>query len=144
MHPRFLCSKTSSDGLQGQDGAGDERGLLLEDRVINGGAEAFIEDLDPEQLRRGGGAVFVGGGDGDVEGQALIGVPGESRFLEALDLGQGDVVEVFARGVDGKGNVTGDGRAEGAGGIGGQLVGDLELGADVIGVCQICFDQMFL
>ncbi len=84
-----------SDGLQGQDGAGDKRTLLLEHRVIDRSTEAFVQDLDAEELGRGGRAVFVGGGDRDVKGQALIGVPGQSDLLEALNGRERDVVEVF-------------------------------------------------
>lgn len=130
----FLRSKKSSDGLQRQDGTGDEGRLLLEHRVVDRRSKAFVQDLDAEELRGGGGSVFVGGRDRDVEGQALVGVPGKSRFLKALDGRQRDVVELFGGGVDGKRNIPEERRAEGAGTVGRELVGDLELGTDVIGV----------
>ena len=108
----------ASDGLQGQDGAGDEGRLLLEHRVVDGRAKAFVQDLDAKELGRGGGPVFVGGRDRDIEGQALVGVPGQSRFLEALDGRQGNVVEIFRGRVHGKGNVAEGRRTEGAGAVG--------------------------
>ncbi len=117
-----------------QHGAGDEGGLLLEDGVVDRGAETFVEDLDAEQLGRGGGAVLVGGGDGDVEGQDLVGVPGRGDFLEALDLGEGDVIELVGGGVDRQGNIAGDGGVEGAGGVGGEIEVLLELGTDIVAV----------
>jgi hypothetical protein len=64
-----------ADGLQGRNRLGDEGGLLFDDGVIDGSAEAFVEDFYAEQFGRGGGAVFVGGGDGDIEGQDLISEP---------------------------------------------------------------------
>jgi hypothetical protein len=72
-----------TDGLQWRDGLGNECRLLLDDGVIDGGAEAFVEDFDAEQFGRGGGAVFVGGGDGDVKGQDLVSEPGESVLVGA-------------------------------------------------------------
>ena len=68
------------------DRAGDEGRLLLDDGVVDRGAEAFVEDLDAEQLGRGGGAVLVGAGDGDVEGQDLVGVPGLGGGCETLEV----------------------------------------------------------
>lgn len=64
-------------GLERRDGLGDESGLLFDDSVIDGGAEALVEDFDAEQLGAGGGSVLIGAGDGDVEGQApeLLGGP---------------------------------------------------------------------
>jgi len=121
----------ASDGLEGQDGAGDKGRLLLEHRVVDRRAKTFVQDLDAKQFRRGGGPVFVGGGDRDIEGQALVGVPGQSRFLEALDGRQRNVVKLFRGGVHGQGNIAIGRRAEGAGAVGGELVGDLELGTDL-------------
>ena len=69
---------SGAEGLQGSDGLGDEGGLLFDDGVVDGGAEALVEDLDAEQFGAGAGAVLVGAGDGDVEGQDLVGEPGES------------------------------------------------------------------
>ena len=88
---------------------GHERGLHLEHGVIDRRPEAFVQDLDPKQFRRGGGAVFVGGGHGDVEGQGLVGIPGQGGLFEALDLGEGDVVELIDGGVDRDGDVAGEG-----------------------------------
>ena len=131
---KLLAFEEVSDGLQRQDGAGDEGRLLLEHRVVDRGAKAFVQDLDAEELGRGGGSVFVGGGDGDVEGQALVVVPGKSRLLEALDGRQGNVVEIVGGGVHRKRNIPGERRAEGAGGVGGQVGRNLELGTNVVGV----------
>lgn len=78
----------AADRLQRLDRAGDEGRLLLDDGVVDRGAEAFVEDLDPEELGTGGGAVLVGAGDGDVEGQDLVGVPGQGGFFEALSMGR--------------------------------------------------------
>ena len=89
------------DRLQGRDGAGHEGGLHLQHRVVDRGAEALVEDLDPEQLGRGGGPVLVGGGDGHVEGQDLVGVPGLGDFLEALDFGERDIIQLLGDGVEG-------------------------------------------
>ena len=75
----------------GLDVAGDEGGLHLGDRVVDRHAAAFVQDLDPEDLHAGGGAVFVGAGQGDVEGEDLVGVPGQGFGLEA-----GDGVEALA------------------------------------------------
>lgn len=69
----------------GLDVAGDEGGLHLGDRVVDGHARAFLQDLDPEDLHAGNSAVFVGAGQRDVEGRDLIGVPGQSFGLEARD-----------------------------------------------------------
>jgi len=85
---------------------------LLYDRVVDRRPEAFIQDLDSEQLSRGGGAVFVGGGQGDVEGQDLVGVPGQSHFFETLYVGQRDVVQLVDGSVDGHGNVSHQGGVE--------------------------------
>jgi len=112
--------------------AGDEGRLHLKHGVIDGGAEAFVEDLDAEQLAAGGGAVFVGCGHGDVKGQSLVGVPGQSGFLEALDFGERDVVELIDGCVDRHGDITGEGRVEDSGGIGGEVEILLELGTDVV------------
>ena len=68
-----------ADGLQRGDRLGDEGGLLFDDGVVDGGAEAFVEDLDAEQFGRGGGSVLVGAGDGDVEGEDLVGIAGTAR-----------------------------------------------------------------
>lgn len=65
-----------AESLQGSNGLGDEGGLLFDDGVIDGGAETFVEDLDAEQFGTGAGAVLIGAGDGDIEGQDLIGEPG--------------------------------------------------------------------
>lgn len=46
------------------------------------------------------GAVFVGVGDGDVEGQDLVGVPGISQFFAAADFRQGLVVDLVDGGAD--------------------------------------------
>jgi hypothetical protein len=59
-------------------------GLLLEHGIIDREAEALVQDLDSEQFGRGGGAILVGAGAGDVKGRHLIGVPGVGDFLEAL------------------------------------------------------------
>jgi hypothetical protein len=119
--------------LGSQNRAGDERGLLLEDGVIDRRAEAFVEDLDAEQFGGSGSAIFVGGGDGDVEGQALVGVPGKSILFEALDAGEWGVVGGVNHAVDGvEGSFTvGQAGTEGADGIGGEAGGYLELGTDL-------------
>src|SRR5438270_6029826 len=85
-----LCSGDQggvAQGLQGSDGLGHERGLLLDDGVIDGGAETLVEDLDPEQFGRSSGAVLVGAGNGDIKGQDLVGKPGESELSNIFLLG---------------------------------------------------------
>ncbi len=52
-------------------------------------AGAFVQDLDAVDLHRGGGAQLRGSGQGDVEGQDLIGVPGLGELLQAVDSGHG-------------------------------------------------------
>ena len=51
-----------------------ERGLHLADRVVDRDAGSLVEDLDAEDLGRCLGSVFVGAGEGDVEGQDLVAV----------------------------------------------------------------------
>jgi hypothetical protein len=121
-----------ADRLERRDRAGDEGRLHLKHRVIDGRSEAFVQDLHSEQFRRSGGAIFVGRGDRDIEGQSLVGVPGQSGFLEALDLGERDVVELIDGGVDRNSDITGEGGVEDAGGIGGEVEILLELGTDVV------------
>jgi hypothetical protein len=77
--------KARGHGLPGLDEAGHEAGLHLGDRVIDRHAGAFIEDLDAGDLHGAGSALFVGAGQGDIEGQDLVGVPGRSFLLEAGD-----------------------------------------------------------
>jgi hypothetical protein len=72
-------------GRERLDSAGDEGRLHLADGVVDGDAIAFVEDLDAEDLAGGSAALFVGGGQGDVEGQDLVGVPGGGQFLVAGD-----------------------------------------------------------
>ena len=67
-----LQQRSPSDGLERRDRAGDESRLLLKHGVVDRGAKAFVEDLDAEQLGGGGGAVFVGRGQGDIKGQDLV------------------------------------------------------------------------
>lgn len=113
-----------------QYGASDKSRLLFHDRVVDGAAPAFVHDFDAEDLAGGGGAIFVGGGDGDVEGQNLIDVPGSGNFLEALDGAERDVIELVGRGVDGKRHVQSRRRVEGSSRVGGQIGRDLELGTE--------------
>ena len=89
-----------SDGLKRKDRAHDKSRLLFHDRVVDRGAEAFVQDLAIGDLGGGGGAILVGGGDGDVEGHDLVGVPGQSHFLEARDFRQGNGIEIRHGGVD--------------------------------------------
>ena len=93
--------------------AGHRRGLHLGHGVVDRGSEAFVQDLDAEQLGRGGRSVFVGAGDGDVEGQDLVGVPGVGDFLEAVDFTQRDVIQLIDRGIDRDRKITGKGGVEG-------------------------------
>jgi hypothetical protein len=69
-----------ADGLKGSNRLGNERRLLFDDGVVDGGAEAFVQDLDAEQFCGCSCTVLVRAGDGDVEGQDLIGVPGKRMF----------------------------------------------------------------
>jgi hypothetical protein len=68
------------------DGACDERGLLFADCIVDGDAGTFVENFYAEDLGRAHGTVFVGAGEGDVEGQDLIRVPRGSQFLAGIAL----------------------------------------------------------
>lgn len=59
--------------------------LHLGHGVVDGDAGAFVQDLDAEDLHGGSSSVFVRSGQGDVEGQDLIGVPGLGFDLHAAD-----------------------------------------------------------
>jgi hypothetical protein len=74
-------------GLERRDGLGDKRRLLLDDGVIDRRAETFVQDFYAEQFGGGGGAVLVGAGDGDIEGQDLIAEPGEGGFFFIFFIG---------------------------------------------------------
>ena len=124
------------NGLERGDGAGDEGRLHLADRVVDTHAVALVQDLDPEQLRRGGGAVLVGRGQGDVKGQDLVGVPGNGRFLEALDFADRNRVQLVDGGVDGEGDGALELGVEDAGLVGGEGEVRLELGTDIVLVGQ--------
>ena len=73
--------------LHGFDGAGDEGGRAFGDGVVDADSRSFVEDLDAEDLGRAHGAVFVGAGEGDVEGQDLVGVHRGGQFVHAVDVG---------------------------------------------------------
>jgi len=70
--------------------------------VVDGHAGAFVQDLDAVDLHRGGGAQLRGSGQGDVEGQDLIGVPGLGGLLQPVDCGHGRGVQVADVGADGR------------------------------------------
>ena len=74
-------------GLHGLDGAGDEGGLSFRDRVVHRDAGTFIQDLDAEDLAAGHGAVFVGPGEGDVEGQDLVAIAGSGQGPQVVQIG---------------------------------------------------------
>ncbi|WP_187148894.1 hypothetical protein [Candidatus Korobacter versatilis] len=67
--------------------ASDEGGLHFLDGIVDRHTGSFVEDLDAEDLHRGGGTLFVRTAEGDVEGQDLVGVPGLGLLLEAGDEG---------------------------------------------------------
>jgi hypothetical protein len=71
--------------LQGRDPARHKRGLHLADRIIDGDAVAFVEQLDGVDLAGRRRALLVGERQGDVKGQHLVGIPGERQLLEAGD-----------------------------------------------------------
>ncbi len=81
-------------GLHGLDAAGDEGGLHLADGIVNRNALTFVEDLDAEDLGRAHRAVLVGAGEGHVEGQDLIAVPGRGQFVQTTDFSQRQVVDL--------------------------------------------------
>ena len=76
-------------------------------------------------------AVFVGAGDGDIEGQDLIGVPGISQLFVAADFRKAQVIDLVDGGADG-----GADRADQAGGEDGLGAhnGVLILGSDLVDV----------
>ena len=109
-------------GLERRDSLGHKRCLLLDDGVVDGSAEALVEDLNAVELGRGAGAVLVGRGDGDIEGQDLIGEPGQRGFLETLHGRQRNVIERGGVGlVDRGGNVLHFGGVEDSGSVGDQV-----------------------
>ena len=63
------------------DCAGHERRLNLGDSVVDRDAGTLVEDFDTEDLGCTHRAVFVGTGEGDVEWQDLIRVPGVASSL---------------------------------------------------------------
>ena len=63
----------------GLNHTGNERRLHLGHSVIDRNAHTLVEDLQAEDLGRAHGAVLVGAGERDVEGQDLVGVPGGAR-----------------------------------------------------------------
>lgn len=129
---RYLPTSVLPDRLERRDGAGDEGRLLLEHGVVDRAAEAFVQDFDAEELRGSSSSVFVGGGDRDVEGQDLIGVPGGSDLLEAGNRGQWNLVQLVSGGVHGHGNIAGERRVECAHRVRGQAGRALELGTDIV------------
>jgi hypothetical protein len=81
---------------------GPRRSLHLADCAVDRGTPAFVEDFHAEDLGCSHCAVFVGAGDGDVEGQDLIGVPGISQFFVAADFAQAQVIDLIDGGADGR------------------------------------------
>ena len=73
------CSRARARGFVGQAGR--------KDLVVDGDAGAFVEDLDAEDLGGAHGAVLVGPGQGHVERQHLVGIPGDGAFVEAIEVG---------------------------------------------------------
>lgn len=68
-------------------------------------------------------------GDGDIEGQDLVAIPGQGGLLEALHGRQRDIVEhLVIGGIDGHGDVLGLLRVEDSSGVRDQIVVLLELG----------------
>jgi hypothetical protein len=55
--------------------------LHLAEGVVDGGAPAFVEDLDAEDLGCRHGTVFVGTGDGDIEGRIWSEYQGSASSL---------------------------------------------------------------
>jgi len=124
-------------GLPGLDRAGHEGCLHLGHGIVDGDSRAFVQDLDPVDLHRRAGAVLAGAGQGDVEGQDLIAVPGTGHLLEAADGGELLAVQV----VDGRaeGNAVGAHQGGVEDGVLRQVgvTAGLELGTDVIDVGTI-------
>lgn len=79
------------------------------DGVVDRNARSFVQDLAAEDLGAGQRAVFVRGGEGDVEGQDLVRVPRGGQLGEATDRGQllGVVDRRDVR-ADGRTHVAGD------------------------------------
>jgi len=46
----------------------------------------FVQDLDPEDLAAGHGAVFVGPGEGDIEGQDLVAIAGGGQGPQVVQV----------------------------------------------------------
>jgi len=82
------------------------------DLVVDGDAEALVEDLDTEDLGRTHGPELVGAGERDVEGQHLVGVPGRGDLHVLAGRGDGLGIQLVDGGADGRSGGTHDGRLE--------------------------------
>jgi len=79
-----------------------EGGRSLGHSVVDRDAGSFVEQLDAEDASRAHRAIFVGAGEGDVEGQDLIAVQGCRQFLVGACVGDGDVVQLVDGIADGR------------------------------------------
>ena len=120
----------AGDRRHGLNHTGHEGGLHLRDCVIDGDAPAFVENLHAEDLGSAHGAVFVGARERDIEGQHLVGIPGQSQFIFRIEVGDLGV-ELVDGGADRETGVTYDRRLEQSVGV--RCV-ELVLGADRIDV----------
>lgn len=93
------------------DRAGDELAFLLVHRIVDGVTTAGVEDLDAEDLHGRRSTVLVGTGNGDVEGQELVVVPGIGQLVGRIQVALDGVQLVDSRA---------HGRAEGAHDRGGE------------------------
>ena len=117
------CSRARARGFVGQAGR--------KDLVVDGDAGAFVEDLDAEDLGGAHGAVLVSPGQGHVERQHLVGIPGDGAFVEAIEVGDLGI-ELADGGAHGQAGIAHDGAGEQGVGVGSVL--GLVLGPDLVGV----------
>lgn len=85
-----LGKRTGGPGFRGSS-------LHLGRRVIDGDAHALVQDLEAVELGRAHGAILVGAGERDVEGQHLVGVPGRRELRVLTRGGQGRIQLVDLR-----------------------------------------------
>lgn len=117
--------------------AGDEGSLHLGHSVVDGDACAFVQDFHAVDLHRGGGAVFGRAGQGDVEGQDLIGVPGLGELLHAVDRshrGGDGAIQVSDCGAEGNAAAADQGGVEDRALRQIDVLVGVELGTDVVDI----------
>ncbi len=127
---RALSEPGARDGRHRLDRTRNEGCLTLGHGVVDGHARAFVEDLDTEDLRRAHRAVLVGAGQGDIEGQDLVGVERGGKHLVLADSFLDLVVEL----VDGRGDIRTERTGQRAGEHSATIRDIRVLGTDLVGI----------